>query len=174
MAWYQTSECLGFRAGVSFAGYDVGGFAGEPSKFSFLHEDGISCFFPQLFVPLNDIRNDSKPLAFGEEVEKSQETLHESFAIELLQRILYSAFINLLKTGLPQLPSKFGYLLSNQEFARFYQSSVPNQYLFCDSLFNRSSRKLIRNTKVYLPEGEMVLPLFQDKVFIDGREVTYN
>jgi alpha-glucosidase len=153
-------------SGISFAGYDVGGFAGEPSKSLYARWISIAAFAP-LFRAHSMINTaDSEPWAFGEEVEEISRN-YMKLRYKLLPTI-YSAFHASCLTGLPVAKSlAIDYPHDNLVF----DSAFQNQYTFCDTLLVAPVESYKEITKVYLPKGDWYY-LFDSKSY-HGNQVIY-
>jgi alpha-glucosidase len=165
MAGIRLVNSLGL-SGVSFAGYDVGGFAGESSKSLFARWMSIAAFAPLFRAHSMINTNDSEPWAFGEEVEEISRN-YMKLRYRMLPTI-YSAFYLSTKTGLPLASSL---AISYPTDSEIYLSAFQNQYLFCDRFLIAPVESHIEISKVYLPEGEWYY-FYSDKVYT-GREVIY-
>lgn len=165
MAGVRLVNSLGL-SGVSFAGYDVGGFAGESSKSLFARWMSIAAFAPLFRAHSMINTNDSEPWAFGEEVEEISRN-YMKLRYRMLPTI-YSAFYQSTKTGLPLASSL---AISYPTDSQIYLSAFQNQYLFCDRFLIAPVESYKEIAKAYLPEGEWYY-LYSDKVYA-GREVTY-
>lgn len=135
-------------SGVSFAGYDVGGFAGEASKGLFARWMSIAAFAP--FYRAHSMINskDAEPWAFGEEVEEISRN-YINLRYKLLPTI-YSKFKESSENGLPLAASlAIGY----SKDPTVYQSAFQNEYIFCDSFLIAPVESHKEITKVYLPKG---------------------
>jgi alpha-glucosidase len=144
-------------SGVSFAGYDVGGFAGEASKSLFARWMSIGAFAPFYRAHSMINSNDSEPWAFGEEVEEISRN-YMKLRYRLLPTI-YSKFYSSSNSGLPLSESLAVQFTQDQNI---YHTAFQNQYLFCDSLLIAPVESTKEITKVYLPEGEWYY-LFSDQ-----------
>lgn len=136
-------------SGVSFAGYDVGGFAGEASKGLFARWMSIAAFAP--FYRAHSMINtkDSEPWAFGEETEEISRN-YMKLRYKLLPT-LYSSFYSSTQTGLPIAESL---AIQYAQDENIYQSAFQNQYLFCNSFLVAPIESYREICKVYLPHGE--------------------
>lgn len=144
-------------SGVSFSGYDVGGFAGEASKSLFARWMSIGAFAPFYRAHSMINSNDSEPWAFGEEVEEISRN-YMKLRYRLLPTI-YSKFYSSSNSGLPLSESLAVQFTQDQNI---YHTAFQNQYLFCDSLLIAPVESTKEITKVYLPEGEWYY-LFSDQ-----------
>ena len=150
-------------AGISFAGYDVGGFIGNASEHLFARWIQIGAFSP--FFRGHSMINsrDSEPWAFGEEVEEISRNY-----IKLRYRLLpyiYSAFFESAQTGTP-ISRSLAIEYSHDD--KIYNTLYQNQYLFGRHLLVApvaSDKELV---KVYLPEGQWY-DLFTD-TFYEGKQ----
>ena len=135
--------------GVSFAGYDVGGFAGEASKGLFARWMSIAAFSPLYRAHSMINTKDAEPWAFGEEVEEISRN-YLNFRYSLLPTI-YSAFHQSTQNGLPLAASLAIHYPQDEEI---YQAAFQNEYLFCDTFLVAPVESFREISKVYLPQGE--------------------
>jgi alpha-glucosidase len=165
MAGIRLVNSLGL-SGISFAGYDVGGFAGEASKALFARWMSIATFAPLYRAHSMINSNDAEPWAFGEEVEEISRN-YMKLRYRLLPTI-YSSFQQSTLTGLPISKS----LAIEFPFdSMIYESAFQNQYLFCDQLLIAPVESTKEISKVYLPAGEWYY-LFDDRKY-SGNQVIY-
>ncbi|RIW13188.1 DUF4968 domain-containing protein [Algoriphagus lacus] len=153
-------------SGISFSGYDVGGFAGEASKSLFARWMSIGAFAPFYRAHSMINSNDAEPWAFGEETEEISRNY-----MQLRYRLLptlYSKFYSSTQTGLPLAESLAVQYSSDQHV---YLSAFQNQYLFCDSFLVAPVESTKEITKVYLPKGEWYY-LFSDQK-VKGNQAVY-
>ncbi len=136
-------------SGVSFAGYDVGGFAGEASKGLFARWMSIAAFSPLYRAHSMINTKDAEPWAFGEEVEEISRN-YLNFRYSLLPTI-YSAFHQSTQNGLPLAASLAIHYPQDEEI---YQAAFQNEYLFCDTFLVAPVESFREISKVYLPQGE--------------------
>jgi alpha-glucosidase len=135
--------------GISYAGYDVGGFAGNASEHLFARWIQTGAFSP--FFRGHSMVNsrDSEPWAFGEEVEQvSRNYIRLRYK---LMMYLYSAFYESSQTGLPVSRSL---VIDYGHDPKIYDPLFENQYLFGQNILiapHESTKNII---KVYLPAGE--------------------
>lgn len=152
-------------SGVSFSGFDVGGFAGEASKSLFARWMSIGAFSP-LFRAHSMINSkDSEPWAFGEEVEEiSRNYMKLRYA---LLPTLYSKFYQSSQNGLPINQSlAIHYPLDSSVYSSAYQ----NQFLFCEALLVAPVESTKEITKVYLPEGAWYY-FYTDQYYTGNQEI---
>ena len=136
-------------SGVSFAGYDVGGFAGEASKGLFARWMSIAAFSPLYRAHSMINTKDAEPWAFGEEVEEISRN-YLNFRYSLLPTI-YSAFHQSTQNGLPLAASL---AIHYPQDDAIYQTAFQNEYLFCDTFLVAPVESFREISKVYLPQGE--------------------
>jgi alpha-glucosidase len=144
-------------SGVSFAGYDVGGFAGEATKSLFARWMSIGAFSPFYRAHSMINSNDAEPWAFGEVVEEISRN-YMNLRYRMLPTI-YSQFHLSTQTGLPLSASlAIDYPLDPNIYLTAYQ----NQYVFCENFLVAPVESYKEITKIYLPEGEWYY-LYSDK-----------
>jgi alpha-glucosidase len=150
--------------GVSFAGYDVGGFAGEASPDLFARWISLGAFSP--FFRSHSMVNsrDSEPWSFGEEVEDISRNY-----IRLRYRLMpyiYSCFHQSAVNGMPVARS----LAIDYTFdKKIYEGPYDNQYLFGPSILVIPADSVSRFHKAYFPEGNWV-NIYTDEISNGGRE----
>ncbi|MFN4151407.1 MAG: TIM-barrel domain-containing protein, partial [Candidatus Sericytochromatia bacterium] len=135
-------------SGISFAGNDVGGFQGEPTKELFARWIQQGVFTP--FFRTHSIKNSKaqEPWSFGEEVEENVRK-YINLRYKLLPYI-YSNMYESHKTGIPIIKPLFWF---NQDDENTYKKEFQYQYYFGNSLMVVGARSDQNYTKVYLPEG---------------------
>ena len=153
-------------SGVSFAGYDVGGFAGEASKGLFARWMSIAAFSPLYRAHSMINTKDAEPWAFGEEVEEISRN-YLNFRYSLLPTI-YSAFHQSTHNGLPLAASLAIHFPQDEAI---YQTAFQNEYMFCDSFLVAPVESFREISKVYLPQGEWYY-LYTDQKH-QGSQVIY-
>ena len=151
--------------GVAFCGYDVGGFAGEPSPELFARWVAIGAFSP--FFRCHSMINsrDAEPWAFGEEVEEISRNY-----IKLRYRMLpyiYSIFYEASQTGMP-IQRSLAINYTHDE--NIYNSAYQNEYLFGPNILIAPVASTQMISKIYLPEGQW-FDFFTDKEFTGGQEI---
>jgi alpha-glucosidase len=152
-------------AGIAFAGYDVGGFAGEPSTELFARWIAIAAFSP--FFRCHSMINsrDAEPWAFGEEVEEISRNY-----IKLRYRMLpyiYSVFYEAAQTGMPIQRSL---VIDYMNDPNIYNSAYQNEYLFGPAILIAPVPSTQMISKIYLPEGGWY-DFFTDKYYEGGKEI---
>lgn len=136
-------------SGVSFSGYDIGGFAGEASKSLFARWMSIAAFSPLFRAHSMINSNDAEPWAFGEEVEEVSRN-YMKLRYRLLPTI-YSGFYKSTQNGLPLAKSL---AIDYPHDKKIFEPAFQNQYLFCDSLLIAPVESTKEIIKVYLPKGD--------------------
>lgn len=148
MAGVRLVNSLGL-SGVSFSGYDIGGFVGNTNPQLFARWITIATFCPLFRAHTMINSNASEPWAFGEEVEEIAKNY-----IRLrykLMPLIYSAFYNSSKSGIPVVKS----LSIDYSFDDIvYHGAFENQFLFCDNLLVMPVESHKQITKIYLPQGD--------------------
>ena len=134
--------------GVPFAGYDIGGFAGEASPALYARWISIGAFAP--FARGHSAVNtrDSEPWAYGEEVEAvARSYLRLRYA---LLPYLYSTFYESTQSGMPVARS----LAIDYTYDEgVYDGAYQDQYLFGDAILVAPIESDREISKVYLPRG---------------------
>lgn len=152
-------------SGVSFTGYDVGGFIENADEKLFARWISIGAFSP--FFRGHSMINsrDSEPWAYGEEVEEISRNY-----IKLRYRLLpyiYSLFHQSTLDGVPVSRSlAIDYTIDDN----IYKEEFENQYLFGPSLLIVPVESQKEITKVYLPEGEWY-DFYTDEKYQGGQEI---
>jgi alpha-glucosidase len=153
-------------SGIPYAGYDVGGFAGNTEPHLFARWISIGTFCPLFRAHSMINSNDSEPWAFGEEVEEIAKN-YIRLRYKLLPTI-YAAFYESCETGLPIAKS----LAVDFPFDdRIYQGPFDNQYLFCDKLLVVPVESFRPVTTIYFPEGDWYF-LYTSE-FVSGKQTKY-
>lgn len=152
---YDEHMLLGVRlvnsmglTGISFAGYDVGGFVGEASTKLFARWISIATFAP--FFRGHSMINsrDAEPWSFGEEVEQIARNFIK-FRYQILP-YLYSLFYESTVNGKPvQRSLAVDYPHNN----KIYDGQFQNQYLFGPYFLVCPVESTKEFVKVYLPTG---------------------
>ncbi len=153
-------------SGVSFAGYDVGGFAGESTKSLFARWMSIGAFAPFYRAHSMINSNDAEPWAFGEEVEEISRNY-----MKLRYRLLPTIYSKFYLSCISGLPISESLAIRYSQDEKIYQTAFQNEYIFCDSLLVAPVESTKEITKVYLPEGDWYY-LFTDKKYT-GNEIIY-
>lgn len=152
-------------SGVAFAGYDVGGFAGEGSPNLFAKWIILGAFSPLFRCHSMINSKDAEPWAFGEEVEEISRNY-----IGLRYRLLpyiYSAFYESTQNGMPVSRS----LAIQHAFdANVFETRYQNQYYFGHAFLIPPVESNKEFVKVYLPEGNWY-DLHNGKSFKAGEHI---
>ncbi|MDP4185679.1 MAG: glycoside hydrolase family 31 protein [Bacteroidota bacterium] len=150
-------------SGVSFAGYDVGGFGGNPTPELYTRWMTIGAFSPMYRGHASCNTNRTEPWSFGEEKEDIVRR-YIGFRYQLMPYI-YSAFDEARRTGMPvQRSLVINYPFDEKTFYGAYQQ----QYLFGPSILVAPVAGKQQIAKVYLPEGEWY-DLYDGKHY-DGKQ----
>lgn len=165
MAGIRLVNSLGL-SGISFAGYDVGGFAGEASKGLFARWMSIAAFSPLFRAHSMINSNDAEPWTFGEEVEEISRNY-----MKLRYRLLPTLYSNFYLSTLNGLPLAKSLAVDYPHDNIIFESAFQNQYLFCDSFLIAPVESTKDITKVYLPEGDWYY--LYDSKFHAGGQVIY-
>ncbi len=152
---YDEHMLLGVRlvnsmglTGMSFAGYDIGGFVGDASPKLFARWISIGTLSPLFRGHTMINTRDSEPWSYGEEVEQ----ISRNF-IKLRYKLLpyiYSLFHEASTTGMPIQRSLAIYYTHH---SKVYDHQFHNQYLFGPSLLVAPVESTKEVVKVFLPEG---------------------
>ncbi|MEY3444190.1 MAG: hypothetical protein RLZZ519_2471, partial [Bacteroidota bacterium] len=162
MAGVRLVNSLGL-SGVAFAGYDIGGFVGEPSPALYARWMQLGAFCP--FFRAHSMINsrDAEPWSFGEEVED----IARNF-IRLRYRLmpyLYSAF-EATQTGLPIARSL---AIEWPQDPKIYQQPYDTAYLFGADILVYPVESHRQLAKIYLPAGSWY-DFYDDVRYEGGRE----
>lgn len=164
MAGVRLVNSLGI-SGVSFAGYDVGGFAGEASKSLFARWMSLGAFAPLFRAHSMINSNDAEPWAFGEEVEEiSRNYMKLRYA---LLPTIYSRFYQSTQDGLPLAKSL---AISFPRDQHVFKTAYQNQYLFCEHFLIAPIESTRDIAKIYLPEGAWYY-LYSDEFYLGNQEI---
>jgi alpha-glucosidase len=169
---YDEHMLLGVRlvnslglTGISFAGYDAGGFVGDANTKLFARWMSIASLSPFFRAHTMINTRDSEPWSYGEEVEQIARN-YISLRYQLLPYI-YSLFYHSSKTGEPiQRSLAIDYTFTPEVYNHLYH----NQYMLGPSIMVapvESNRELL---KIFLPEGDWYY-LFTGKKFRGGQEI---
>ncbi|MCB0487958.1 MAG: glycoside hydrolase family 31 protein [Cyclobacteriaceae bacterium] len=148
--------------GLSFCGYDAGGFVGDAHPKLFGRWISIAAFSP--FFRGHSMVNsrDAEPWSFGEEVEEISRNY-----IKLRYRLmpyLYSAFCESSITGMPVQRSL---AIDYPHEEKVYLNQYQHQYFFGDSILVAPVESHRELTKVFLPQGDWY-SLFDDLQYTGG------
>jgi len=151
-------------AGFSFAGPDVGGFMGEPTKELMVRWMSLGAFTPfyrnHSAVDLNYREPWILPKDYQDIVRDYLNLRYQ------LMPYIYSNAVLASRTGLPIVRTlAIDYTNDN----RIYDRSFENQYMFGDGLLVCPARSTDNYTQVYLPEGRWYR-FSNDQVFEGGKD----
>lgn len=152
-------------SGVAFAGFDVGGFAGEATKSLYARWMSIGAFTPLFRAHSMINSNDAEPWAFGEEVEEICRNY-----IKLRYKLLPTIYSKFLESSQNGLPISSSLAITYPQDPKIYQSAFQNQYLFCDRFLVAPVESTKEITKVYLPKGNWY-SLYSDEFLIGEKEI---
>ncbi len=135
-------------SGVSFAGPDLGGFMGNPSKELYLRWLSLGVYTPFFRNHSAWDTKSKEPWTLGRDVEDlSREMIGHRYR---LMPYIYSAFYESSLSGLPVARS----LAINHPFdEKVYWQQYQNEYLFGDHLLVAPVSCNQNAAKIYLPEG---------------------
>ena len=153
-------------SGVSFCGFDIGGFCGEPSKSLYARWMSIGTFIPLFRAHSMINTNDSEPWSFGEEVEEISRNY-----MKLRYRLMPMLYSSFYKSTLDGLPIAKSLVVDYAHEPHIYDFAFQNEYLFCENLLIAPVESQKDITKVYLPEGEWYY-LYDDRYFT-GQQAVY-
>jgi len=135
-------------SGVAFAGFDVGGFAGDASADLFVKWTVLGAFSPLFRFHSMINSKDAEPWAFGEEAEEISRN-YISLRYRLMPYI-YSAFYESSQTGMP-ISRSLAIDYATDE--KIYEERYQNQYLFGAAFMIPAVAAGWEFMKVYLPNG---------------------
>lgn len=169
---YDDHMLLGVRlinqlglSGVPFAGYDIGGFVGNPSPELFSRWMQVAAFAP--FFRAHTMINtpSAEPWSFGEaafEISRNYIRLRYKLLPEL-----YRAFYQAAQTGVPVARSL---AVDFPDDPKIYDDRYANQFMLGDHLLIAPMRAGGGIEKVYLPEGGWY-DFFTDRYHEGGQEL---
>lgn len=153
-------------SGISFCGYDVGGYIGDASKDLFKRWIEVGVFSPFCRNHREFFGAAGEPWAYGEEAE----AISRSF-IEFRYRMmpyLYSAFYTASQTGMPVAGSL---AISYPHDNMVYDNNYQYQFLFGDAMMVVPVTSRERSKKIYLPAGTWY-NLYNDDKLQGNAEIT--
>jgi alpha-glucosidase len=133
-------------SGIPFAGFDVGGFAGDPSSDLFVKWTVLGAFSPLFRFHSMINSKDAEPWSFGEEAEEISRN-YISLRYRLMPYI-YAAFYESSQTGMPIARSL---VIDYANDEKIYESKYQNQYLFGGAFMIPPIAAGLEFIKVYLP-----------------------
>lgn len=136
-------------SGISFCGYDIGGFIGEGSRELYQRWIQVGVFSPFCRNHKGCGGPAGEPWAYGDEAEAVSKTFI-NFRYRLMP-YLYAAFYEASQTGMPIARS----LCINYPFDdKVYDNNYQYQFLFGDAMMVVPVTSQERTKKMYLPQGE--------------------
>ena len=154
-------------SGVAFAGFDVGGFAGEASADLFVKWTVLGAFSPLFRFHSMINSKDAEPWAFGEEAEEISRN-YISLRYRLMPYI-YSAFYESSQTGMPISRSL---VIDYAGDEKIYESRYQNQYLFGNAIMVPPIAAGAEFAKVYLPKKDEWYDLHTGEKIAGGEYIT--
>jgi alpha-glucosidase len=153
---YDEHMLLGVRlvnslglSGVPFAGYDIGGFVGNPDTRLFTRWLTIGSFSPFFRGHTMINSRDAEPWTFGEEAEQICRN-YIRFRYRIMPYI-YSAFYEAAETGMPVQRSL---AIHYTHDPKIYETNYQNEYLFGPYLLIAPVESARDIAKIYLPSGK--------------------
>lgn len=152
-------------AGIAFAGYDIGGFAGNADENLFARWVSIGAFSP--FFRGHSMLNskDSEPWSYGEKVEEISRN-YIKLRYKLMPYI-YAAFHEASTLGTPVARSL---AIDYTHDGLIYDEDYYNEYLFGLNILVAPVASSVSLAKVYLPEGDWY-DLFTDVRYSGQNEI---
>jgi alpha-glucosidase len=135
--------------GFPFAGPDIGGFVGEPSRDLIMRWLSLGVYTPFMRNHASYNSNNHEPWTFGKDYEAiAREYINQRYR---LLPYIYSAFYQATQTGIPVART----LAIKYTFdEKIYQHEYENEYLFGDNILVAPVVCDQQFEKVFLPEGE--------------------
>lgn len=170
---YDEHMMLGVRlvnsmglTGISFAGYDVGGFVGDANTRLFARWISIGAFSP--FFRGHSMINsrDSEPWSYGEEVEQISRN-YIKFRYQLLP-YLYSLFYESANNGMPVQRSL---AIDYTHDPKIYDHQFHHQYLFGPSIMVIPVESTKDFVRIYFPQGHSWYSLYNGDRYSGHSEV---
>jgi alpha-glucosidase len=170
-ASYDGQMLLGSRlvnslgvSGYPFAGPDIGGFIGEPSKELLTRWLSVGVYTPFMRMHVDYDHNYREPWIYGKEAEKvNRELISQRYR---LLPYIYSTAFEATQSGLPVSRT----LAINYSFDdQVYKSDYENEYLFGDNILVAPVVSTQQYLKVYLPAGGWYR-LSNDTYYEGGKE----
>lgn len=151
--------------GVPFAGYDVGGFAGEASPELYARWIQVGAFSPFFRGHSAVNTRDSEPWSYGEQCEE----ISRNF-IGLRYQFMPYLFSCMYDAHQTALPVQRSLALDYAQDPNIYASNFDTQYLFGPSLLVVPVDSQRDMAKIYLPAGEWYA-LFDDALHAGGQTI---
>jgi alpha-glucosidase len=135
-------------SGFPFAGPDIGGFIGEPTRELLIRWLSIGVYTPFMRTHVDYDHNYREPWIYGKEAEKTmREMINQRYR---LLPYIYSTAYEATQTGIPVSRT----LAINYSFDdQIYKSDFENEYLFGDAFLVAPVVSTQNFAKVYLPAG---------------------
>lgn len=152
-------------AGIAFAGYDVGGFAGEASPHLYVRWIQIGAFSPFFRGHSAVNTRDSEPWSYGEECEEISRN-YIGLRYQLMPYI-FSCMYEAHETGMPLQRSL---AIDFSDEPEIFQSGYDNEYLFGPSFLVVPVDSTRDMQRIYLPKGTWY-GLLDDAVHRGGKSM---
>ena len=153
-------------SGISFCGYDVGGYIGDASKDLYKRWIQVGAFSPFCRNHREFFGAAGEPWAYGEEAEAISKTFIE-FRYRLMPYI-YAAFYEAAQTGMPIARSLcINYPHDDKVFDNLYQY----QFLFGDNILVVPVTSQEKVKKIYLPKADWY-NIYTDEKITGQKEFT--
>jgi alpha-glucosidase len=152
--------------GFPFAGPDIGGFIGEPSKELITRWLSIGVYTPFMRTHVDYDHNYREPWIYGKEAEKiNRELINQRYR---LLPYIYSTAYEATQSGMPMSRT----LAINYSFDDMvYRSDYENEYLFGDNILVAPVVSTQQFAKVYLPPAAGWYHLSTDEYSGGGQEI---
>jgi alpha-glucosidase len=163
MAGIRLINSMGL-AGIPYAGYDVGGFAGEASPELMSRWISIGAFSP--FFRAHSMVNskDSEPWSFGEETEDISRNY-----IKLRYRLMPYLYSSFRESSINGMPVARSLAIDYTHDERVYQSAYQHQYLFGNAFLVMPIPSNAEFAKIFLPAGKWI-NFYTDELEAGGTE----
>lgn len=150
--------------GVPFAGYDIGGFAGNADENLFARWISIGAFSP--FFRGHSMINsrDSEPWAYGEEVEEISRNY-----IKLRYKLMPYIYTHFHKASESGVPVSRSLAVDYTHDSKIYEEDYQNQYLFGTDILVAPAPSSATISKTYFPEGKWY-DFYTDNVYQGKQE----
>lgn len=146
-------------SGVSFAGFDVGGFDGEATPALYARWISLGAFTPFFRAHKTTDAKEAEPWSFGAQTE---EIARQYIGLRYrLMPYIYSAFFESTQDGMPVSRTL---AIDHPYDAQIYDTRFQNEYMFGDAFLVAPVRSDSSLAEVYFPEGSWY-DLYTDSLF---------
>ncbi|WP_109831165.1 glycoside hydrolase family 31 protein [Reichenbachiella versicolor] len=135
-------------SGVSFAGFDAGGFIGNASEALFARWVSMAAFTPFFRGHSNVNTKSSEPWTYGEHTEEISRNY-----ISLRYRMMPYIYSTFYESSTDGTPINRSLVLVDPQDDVIYQEQYENEFLFGQSLLVAPTPSTKDIEKIYLPEG---------------------